>query len=51
MSKIVLKTSINGEEREFLADERDSRLDALRLRMEDGIGRLLDPALGREEAR
>ena len=28
-----------------------SRLDALRLRMEDGIGRLLDPALGREEAR
>ncbi len=33
MSKIVLKTSINGEEREFLADERDSLLDALRERV------------------
>ena len=27
-----------------------SRLDTLRLKMEDGIGRLLDPALGRQEA-
>ncbi len=33
MSKIVLKTNINGEEREFLADERDSLLDALRERI------------------
>ncbi len=32
MSRIVLKTTINGEEREFLADERDSLLDALRER-------------------
>ena len=32
MSRIVLKTNINGEEREFLADERDSLLDALRER-------------------
>ncbi|MBT5775136.1 MAG: (2Fe-2S)-binding protein [Dehalococcoidia bacterium] len=33
MSKIVLKTNINGEEREYLADERDSLLDALRERI------------------
>ena len=33
MSKIVLKTNINGEEREYLADERDSLLDALRDRI------------------
>lgn len=33
MSKIVLKTTINGEEREYLADERDSLLDALRERI------------------
>lgn len=33
MSKIVLKTTINGEEREFLADERDSLLEALRERI------------------
>ena len=32
MARIVLKTNINGEEREFLADERDSLLDALRER-------------------
>lgn len=32
MSRIVLKTNINGEEREFLADERDSLLEALRER-------------------
>ena len=32
MSRIVLKTNINGEEREFLAEERDSLLDALRER-------------------
>ena len=30
MSKIVLNTKINGEDREYLADERDSLLDALR---------------------
>jgi carbon-monoxide dehydrogenase small subunit len=33
MSRIVLKATINGEEREFLADERDSLLDALRERI------------------
>jgi carbon-monoxide dehydrogenase small subunit len=33
MSRIVVKTTINGEEREFLADERDSLLDALRERV------------------
>jgi carbon-monoxide dehydrogenase small subunit len=33
MSRIVLKTNINGEEREFLAEERDSLLDALRERV------------------
>ena len=33
MSKIVLKTKINGEEKEFLADERDSLLEALRERV------------------
>ena len=32
MARFVLKTNINGEEREFLADERDSLLDALRER-------------------
>ena len=32
MSRFVLKTTINDEEREFLADERDSLLDALRER-------------------
>lgn len=32
MPRFVLKTTINGEEREFLADERDSLLDALRER-------------------
>ena len=32
MPRFVLKTNINGEEREFLADERDSLLDALRER-------------------
>jgi carbon-monoxide dehydrogenase small subunit len=30
MSRIVLNTTINGEAREFLTDERDSLLDALR---------------------
>jgi carbon-monoxide dehydrogenase small subunit len=32
MSRIVLNTTINGEAREFLTDERDSLLDALRER-------------------
>ena len=33
MSKIVINTTINDEGREFLADERDSLLDALRERV------------------
>ena len=33
MAKIVLNTIINGENREFLADERDSLLEALRERL------------------
>jgi len=33
MSKIVINTTINGENHEFLADERDSLLDALRERI------------------
>jgi carbon-monoxide dehydrogenase small subunit len=33
MSKIILNATINGEGREFLADERDSLLDALRERV------------------
>ncbi len=32
-SRIVVSTRINGEAREFLADERDSLLDALRYRI------------------
>ena len=31
--RIVIRTTINGEEMEFLADTRDSRLDALRERV------------------
>jgi carbon-monoxide dehydrogenase small subunit len=34
MSKIVINTTINEEAREFLADERDSLLDALRERID-----------------
>jgi carbon-monoxide dehydrogenase small subunit len=34
MSKIVINTTINEETREFLADERDSLLDALRERID-----------------
>ncbi len=33
MSRIVINTTINGEAREFLADERDSLLEALRERL------------------
>jgi carbon-monoxide dehydrogenase small subunit len=33
MSKIILNATINGEGREFLTDERDSLLDALRERV------------------
>jgi len=33
MAKIILNTIINGESREFLADERDSLLEALRERL------------------
>jgi len=33
MSKIVLNTTVNGEAREVLVDERDSLLDALRERI------------------
>ncbi len=33
MSKIVLNTTVNGEHREVLVDERDSLLDALRERI------------------
>lgn len=32
-TRIVIKSTINGEEMEFLADERDSLLDALRERI------------------
>tara|TARA_B100000700_G_C15050734_1_gene860163 strand:+ start:162 stop:641 length:480 start_codon:yes stop_codon:yes gene_type:complete len=33
MAKLVINTIINGENREFLADERDSLLEALRERL------------------
>lgn len=33
MSRIIINATINGEEREFLADERDSLLEALRERL------------------
>ena len=33
MAKLVINTTINGENREFLADERDSLLEALRERL------------------
>jgi carbon-monoxide dehydrogenase small subunit len=33
MSRIVINTTINGEAREFLTDERDSLLEALRERL------------------
>ena len=33
MARIVINTTINGEHREFLADERDSLLEALRERI------------------
>lgn len=33
MSRIIINTTINGEAREFLADERDSLLEALRERL------------------